>query len=83
MNRCFGTRKLECCHSECSGGCTGPTNKDCVSCKNLKIVDNGQCIDSCPRNKTVDILTGELISSLDGMFQMENNCVRSCPSIFF
>lgn len=27
--RCFGPEPHQCCHSQCAGGCNGPTNSDC------------------------------------------------------
>jgi epidermal growth factor receptor len=45
------TRECNFCHPECSGGCTGPSEYDCVACKNLMIAGNGtvkRCVDNCP-----------------------------------
>lgn len=35
--RCFGPEPHQCCHSQCAGGCNGPTNSDCwVRCTQLR-----------------------------------------------
>ncbi|VDO04942.1 unnamed protein product [Rodentolepis nana] len=36
----------ECCHSNCLGGCTGPTADDCLICRNFHY--NNTCLSSCP-----------------------------------
>ncbi|XP_072050525.1 insulin-like peptide receptor isoform X2 [Amphiura filiformis] len=35
-----------CCHEQCIGGCDGPTERDCVACRNLVV--NKTCTDKCP-----------------------------------
>lgn len=37
-----------CCHPECIGGCSGPTNVDCYACRNVHF--KNQCISECPPN---------------------------------
>ncbi|RNA35666.1 Epidermal growth factor receptor, partial [Brachionus plicatilis] len=83
QGRCFGTGKYDCCFKECLGGCTGPTSKDCIACKKFRILETGECVDSCPRIKMVDTLTGELVYNQNGMYQYGISCVRSCPKNLF
>ncbi|XP_055312021.1 epidermal growth factor receptor-like [Sitodiplosis mosellana] len=47
--RCFGPNSHDCCHLSCAGGCTGPTNKECLACRNL--YDDGTCRSECPKGK--------------------------------
>uniref|UniRef100_A0A915I7U1 receptor protein-tyrosine kinase n=1 Tax=Romanomermis culicivorax TaxID=13658 RepID=A0A915I7U1_ROMCU len=35
-----------CCHNQCAGGCSGPTDKDCYACRN--VVHAGRCQSKCP-----------------------------------
>jgi L1 cell adhesion molecule len=47
------TRECGFCHPECSGGCTGPTELDCATCKHFTMSDKtnstGQkCVNKCP-----------------------------------
>lgn len=46
QGRCFGSKPRDCCHLFCAGGCTGPTQKDCLACKNF--YDDGVCKQECP-----------------------------------
>eukprot|EP00056_Hartaetosiga_gracilis_P011773 m.180699 g.180699 ORF g.180699 m.180699 type:complete len:1918 (+) comp13578_c0_seq1:442-6195(+) len=39
-------RECVSCHEECSGGCDESSARDCVQCKNVKLVDT--CVASCP-----------------------------------
>lgn len=52
--RCYGTGPRDCCHLFCAGGCTGPTQRDCLvglcnhivtyeKYKNLFIAHNVKC----------------------------------------
>jgi len=45
-----------CCHAYCTGGCTGPTNRDCIACRYYN--NNGACVARCPRQTQVSVLTG-------------------------
>ena len=38
----------DCCHEQCLGGCTGPTNNDCMACK--QIIHERACVTKCPKN---------------------------------
>lgn len=42
-----GQQSLVCCHSECIGGCSGPTDADCFACKRVR--HSGQCQSKCPQ----------------------------------
>lgn len=47
------TNDCEKCHSECRGGCTGPTTADCKACSNYKIYFDAEqklfnCTSECP-----------------------------------
>lgn len=44
--RCFGPQPRDCCHLFCAGGCTGPTQKECLACRNF--YDDGVCKHECP-----------------------------------
>ena len=44
--------QCEACHPECSGGCTGGSNEQCMSCKNAQ--DGPSCIAQCGSDKFLD-----------------------------
>lgn len=39
--------KTVCCHENCLGGCTGPTNLDCKVCRDV-VVNQNECVSTCP-----------------------------------
>ncbi|KAH8877621.1 Insulin-like receptor [Schistosoma japonicum] len=43
---CYLNDPEKCCDSECSGGCSGPSPSDCLSCKHVNL--NGTCLSHCP-----------------------------------
>ena len=45
-NSCLVNNSSTCCHSSCIGGCTGPTEADCIACRH--IVHEGRCRSHCP-----------------------------------
>ncbi len=77
--RCYGPGQYDCCNTECLGGCFGPNKNDCFACKNLRIVDTGECVDTCPRIQRVDPLTSDLVYNPNGLYQYGITCVKSCP----
>lgn len=82
-DRCYGAfqNNYGCCNSQCLGGCTGPTKRDCLACKKLRINDTGECVESCPRISIADSQTGELILNPNGTYQYGITCVRQCPGL--
>ncbi|XP_046377655.1 epidermal growth factor receptor-like [Haliotis cracherodii] len=44
--RCFGPEVGQCCHATCAVGCTGPTERDCLACKDYHY--NDHCTSHCP-----------------------------------
>uniref|UniRef100_A0A095AEZ8 receptor protein-tyrosine kinase n=1 Tax=Schistosoma haematobium TaxID=6185 RepID=A0A095AEZ8_SCHHA len=43
---CHVDSPQKCCDSECSGGCSGPSPNQCLSCKHVKL--NELCLNHCP-----------------------------------
>ncbi|VDO95301.1 unnamed protein product, partial [Schistosoma margrebowiei] len=43
---CHVDNPQKCCDSECSGGCSGPSPNECLSCKHVKL--NELCLNHCP-----------------------------------
>ncbi|CAF0744980.1 unnamed protein product [Brachionus calyciflorus] len=82
-DRCYGRGKNECCNKECLGGCDGPSSKDCIACRKFRILETGECVDSCPRIKIIDPITEELTFNPNGMYQFGITCVRNCPKNLF
>lgn len=41
------------CHSECSVGCTGPSNHECQACVNFQTTE-GECVATCPALSFID-----------------------------
>ena len=82
-NRCYGNGPFDCCSSQCSGGCYGPANKDCIACSKLTIKDTGVCVETCPRIHTPDPITGDLIENPDGTYQSGINCLKKCENNLF
>ena len=41
--------KGRCCDKNCIGGCTGPSNRDCVACRNVMVFNNNRtfCAEKC------------------------------------
>ncbi|KAK9695926.1 Protein tyrosine and serine/threonine kinase [Popillia japonica] len=75
--RCFGTNPRECCHLFCAGGCTGPTQSDCIACKNF--YDDGVCTADCPPMQIYDPLTYSWQQNKNGKFAYGATCVKHCP----
>ena len=54
------TRLCQACHSQCSGGCTGPSNRECSSCVESTVsVGDGvvECAPFCSFGMTYDTTT--------------------------
>ncbi|NXM31792.1 INSR protein, partial [Oxyruncus cristatus] len=83
----------QCCHSECLGDCTEPSDpKKCVACRNFYL--EGKCVDNCPpgyyRFEGWRCVTFSFCQELhnkcknareSGCHVIHNNeCVHECPS---
>lgn len=44
----FCSKDGSCCHRLCLGGCTGPSDRECMACR--KAIYKNQCIDKCPKD---------------------------------
>ncbi|KAL5288844.1 ERBB2.2 family protein [Megaselia abdita] len=75
--RCFGTKPRECCHLFCAGGCTGPTQKDCIACKNF--YDDGVCKEECPPMQRYNSVNYTWEHNPDGRYAYGATCVKNCP----
>ncbi|XP_043238493.1 epidermal growth factor receptor-like isoform X2 [Amphibalanus amphitrite] len=75
--RCFGPEPRQCCHLFCAGGCTGPTQSDCLACRNF--YDNGVCKQECPSMMRYNSITYSWEPNPDGKFAYGATCVRECP----
>nr|XP_024217440.1 insulin receptor-like [Halyomorpha halys] len=82
------------CHSECLGGCSGPSPKECTACKNF--IHGNKCVSSCPpftyefetkRCVTKDeclamnntLLRPGKTETKENWFVWDSLCVNSCP----
>ncbi|CAO1345298.1 unnamed protein product [Diamesa hyperborea] len=77
QGRCFGSKPRECCHLFCAGGCTGPTQKDCLACKNF--YDDGECKQECPAMQIYNPTNYLWEPNPDGKYAYGATCVRNCP----
>lgn len=75
--RCFGTKPRECCHLFCAGGCTGPTQRDCIACKNF--YDDGVCKEECPPMQRYNSVNYTWEHNPDGRYAYGATCVKNCP----
>lgn len=75
--RCFGPRPHDCCHLFCAGGCTGPTQKDCLACRNF--YDDGVCKQECPPMQKYNPTNYLWESNPEGRYAYGATCVRNCP----
>ncbi|XP_030369011.1 epidermal growth factor receptor isoform X2 [Scaptodrosophila lebanonensis] len=78
QGRCYGPRPRECCHLFCAGGCTGPTQKDCIACKNF--YDEGVCKEECPAMRKYNPTNYILEANPEGKYAYGATCVKECPS---
>ncbi|XP_023305404.2 epidermal growth factor receptor isoform X1 [Lucilia cuprina] len=77
QDRCFGPRPRECCHLFCAGGCTGPTQKDCIACKNF--YDDGVCKEECPPMQKYNPTNYLWEANPEGKYAYGATCVKECP----
>uniref|UniRef100_A0A182RPP5 Epidermal growth factor receptor n=1 Tax=Anopheles funestus TaxID=62324 RepID=A0A182RPP5_ANOFN len=77
QGRCFGPKPRECCHLFCAGGCTGPTQQDCLACKNF--YDDGVCKQECPPMQIYNPTNYFWEPNPDGKYAYGATCVRKCP----
>ncbi len=77
QGRCFGSKPRECCHLFCAGGCTGPTQKDCLACKNF--YDDGECKQECPPMQIYNPTNYLWEPNPNGKYAYGATCVRHCP----
>ncbi|XP_017837292.1 epidermal growth factor receptor isoform X2 [Drosophila busckii] len=77
QGRCFGPGPRDCCHLFCAGGCTGPTQKDCIACKNF--FDDGVCKEECPPMRKYNPSKYALEANPEGKYAYGATCVRECP----
>ncbi|XP_037903590.1 epidermal growth factor receptor isoform X2 [Hermetia illucens] len=77
QGRCFGPNPRECCHLFCAGGCTGPTQKDCLACRNF--YDDGVCKQECPPMQRYNPITYLWEANPEGKYAYGATCVKSCP----
>ena len=42
------SRVCQQCHPECAGGCLGPTESNCMSCRHYKMDKSDECVLECP-----------------------------------
>ncbi|KFM81599.1 Epidermal growth factor receptor, partial [Stegodyphus mimosarum] len=77
QGRCFGPNPRECCHLFCAGGCTGPTQADCLACRNF--YDNGVCKQECPPMMRYNPASYSWESNPNGKYAYGATCVKNCP----
>lgn len=77
QGRCFGPNPRECCHLFCAGGCTGPTQAECMGCRNF--YDSGMCKEECPPMMRYNPSTYSLEMNPDGKYAYGATCVKNCP----
>ncbi|CAG9840213.1 unnamed protein product [Diabrotica balteata] len=75
--RCFGPKPRECCHLFCAGGCTGPTQSDCIACVNF--YDDGVCTQECPPMQIYNPSTYSWEPNPAGRYAYGATCVKKCP----
>jgi len=74
------TRKFGICHEECFE-CSGPSNKDCISCYNFDInptfshLYKGQCLNDCPEGTYKTISNDRSYE-----FYICEDCYKNCKS---
>lgn len=78
QGRCFGIEPRECCHLFCAGGCTGPTQKDCLACKN-SYDDDDACKQECPPIQNYNPTSYSWEPNPDGKYAYGSVCVKRCP----
>ncbi|XP_077988175.1 epidermal growth factor receptor-like [Glandiceps talaboti] len=77
-NRCFSSKKRDCCHPNCIAGCTGPSNSDCLACKDFEL--DGDCVEECPPKYVYDETVFVNTVNADGRVVYQSTCVTACPA---
>lgn len=77
QGRCFGTQVRQCCHLFCAGGCTGPTQNDCIACRNF--YDGGVCKQECPPMQKYNPTIYNWEPNPEGKYAYGATCVKNCP----
>uniref|UniRef100_A0A915J742 receptor protein-tyrosine kinase n=1 Tax=Romanomermis culicivorax TaxID=13658 RepID=A0A915J742_ROMCU len=75
---CYNTSSpLYCCHKECLGGCTGPTDNDCIACNSMRF--GQKCVESCPSKNVYNKLLATYQFDPNGTYSFNRECVQECP----
>ncbi|XP_042865529.1 epidermal growth factor receptor-like isoform X2 [Penaeus japonicus] len=77
QGRCYGPGPRDCCHLFCAGGCSGPTQSDCLACRNF--YDDGECKQECPPMQKYDTISYSWVTNPYGKYAYGATCVKSCP----
>nr|WAR33938.1 epidermal growth factor receptor 2a [Scylla paramamosain] len=77
QGRCYDTGPRDCCHLFCAGGCTGPTQRDCLACRNF--YDDGDCKLECPLMQRYNPITYSWEANPKGKYAYGATCVKDCP----
>ncbi|XP_068219900.1 epidermal growth factor receptor isoform X3 [Palaemon carinicauda] len=75
--RCYGPGPRDCCHLFCAGGCSGPTQGECLACSNF--FDDGECKLECPPMQRYNTITYSWETNPNGKYAYGATCVKSCP----
>ncbi|OXU24559.1 hypothetical protein TSAR_005271 [Trichomalopsis sarcophagae] len=87
--------KTICCHENCLGGCTGPSNLECKVCRDV-VVNQNECVSSCP-NGTYQFFNRRCITKRECQMMrrpreappetraypfkpFNNECLMDCPA---
>ncbi|CAK9301053.1 unnamed protein product [Gordionus sp. m RMFG-2023] len=80
--RCMGPYLKDCCHLECAGGCSGPTDRDCFMCRH-HAEDGGRCLPRCSfagsRLPAEDTFDRGVNRTSARTYAMGFACVEQCP----
>ncbi|CAH8541677.1 unnamed protein product [Schistosoma haematobium] len=90
---CHVDSPQKCCDSECSGGCSGPSPNQCLSCKHVKL--NELCLNHCPPSyyllnnlycitREECINRQEIVEGVNGKYlanysTFNSTCIPTCP----
>uniref|UniRef100_H2YUQ2 receptor protein-tyrosine kinase n=1 Tax=Ciona savignyi TaxID=51511 RepID=H2YUQ2_CIOSA len=77
-SRCKGPEREDCCAPECASGCTGPSDRDCITC--LHVNNSGSCEYACPSAHMYDPQTERNIRNPFFKYHYNDHCVDECPS---
>lgn len=79
--RCSGPEPSQCCSAMCAGGCTGPSERDCFTCKHFS--DDGVCKTECPPMMRYNPNLYSWENDPSGKFAYGSTCVKECPDYLF